>query len=477
MKNIYLLILLLITLFVFSYKSVENFADVYANKVYWDGKLSTVKEVMDKLRNDWKECGVSDFVLQPEAYKLINNRKRLIELLPITTMINRVTYDQVRCFVTKFDPANYLAVSVPIVTVPKILKPVNIVVVNNMLYHSTPYGVLKYMVPLMGSYKNSDSFNASIEGGILNDYNYYNTTFDPIFNVQGRTIQKRGNKFLDLKNNDIYEIAKLNDRIELLNKKIIDRVKDMATNMANVTGENITVTTAGTNTISSSTPAVPRSSGKEKFKVVEPMASVGGIIQLDVADPDYLEVINTQTKRPVEKGAIVEPKGTGNKEMISSSDNIKNALADPNQFYQDINLNKPELIKIVNTLVSINEYDGINYMFTANQVRPFSTWANSVNSTIEKYKLEIIGVIPHYYYTTEFNYRLLILLTDNFYVSVNNNVVSDIGDCEKELGVSFLREFPDKMSCNDLNVVINQMSLTNIINKEKAQQIMQYYRC
>ena len=304
MKKIVLIciLILLITVIVLNNCNSEGFTNdeskqeisqLEIKEVIWENKLLKIDDVIQKLKKSLNECGVNDLTLEKTDFTVIDSRKKLIELLPVTKLLDKLNYDQIQCFVSKFDPENYLVISKTITTVPKILRPKNIVIVNNILYNSTPYGVVKYKIPLLSEFMGLDSLNASIECGILNDFNTYNMTTDPIFHLEGRIIQKRGNQFIDIKNNDYYEITDINNKIELLNTKIINNIQTEKTQ--NVQVQNKIV--EENKIISEQIKLFAES------KVIEKMVDVGGLIELKIENPQQLKVIDTKTFIPVVRTA------------------------------------------------------------------------------------------------------------------------------------------------------------------------------
>ena len=166
MKKIVLIciLILLIAVIVLNNCNNEGFANDETlqekseiKEVIWENKLLKLEDVIQKLKISLNECGVNDLALEKSDFTVIDSRKRLIELLPVTKLLNKVTYNQIQCFISKFDPENYLVISKTISTVPKILRPKNIIIVNNILYNSTPYGVVKYKVPLLSEFIGLDS--------------------------------------------------------------------------------------------------------------------------------------------------------------------------------------------------------------------------------------------------------------------------------------------------------------------------------
>ncbi len=635
------ILILLISFVLFSKSSSESFANDEnpIKEIIWENKLLKLDDVMDKLKSSLNECGVNNINLEKSDFDVIDSRKRLIELLPVTKLLDKVTYDQIQCFVSKFDPENYLVIGKTISNVPKILRPKNIVIVNNMLYQSTPYGVIKYKIPLLGNFAGLDSLNASIECGIINDFNTFNMSTDPIFHLDGKIIQKRGDKFVDIKNNDNYEITDINNKIELLNKKIINKIEN-----EKLENKQVQTQIVQANTVNST-------------KVLENMVDVGGVIQLDITDPAQLKVIDTKTFLPVvttaikaeqeikpevvvagaviiggkvvseevvrqeikqelvaqgiptsEQEAIIEEKVAAIKEKSDEAvrqeikqelvaqgvptseqeaiieekvaaikeeavrQEIKQELvaqgvptsqqeaiieekvaaikeeAIKQEIKQELIAQgvptsqqeaiieekvaaikeeaikqeiKQELIaqgvpvseqdaiaakklatlraleeakikstlpiiqktdvdigKLLNTLVSIFEYDGIIYMAEPNIIRPFSNWALKVNSILAKNKLEIKGVIPHFYHLNNvFNYRLCIILSDDFYIWVNKENVSGVLDLKKDWGITFSPNVPDVLPCDELKTILEQMEKANVITKAKSALIIKNYRC
>ena len=270
-------------------ETVQELNQSEIKEVIWENKLLKLEDVVKKLKNALYECGVSDLMLEKTDFTVIDSRKRLIELLPVTKLLDKVNYNQIQCFVSKFDPENYLVISKYIANVPKILRPKNIIIVNNILYNSTPYGVVKYIIPSLSDYIGLDSLNASIECGILNDFNTYNMTSDPIFHLEGKIIQKRENKFIDIKNNDNYEITDINDKIEFLNRKIINKLETDKTQNVQVQNQIVQE-----NKVISEQVKVLNES-----KLVEKMVDVGGVLEFNITDLKQLKVIDSKTFNPV----------------------------------------------------------------------------------------------------------------------------------------------------------------------------------
>ena len=518
MKKIIIIciLILLITVIILNNCNNESFANdeiVQETKqselkeVMWENKLLKLEDVMQKLKDALTECGVNGLTLEKTDFKVINSRKKLIELLPVTKFLDKINYNQIQCFISKFDPENYLVISKAITTVPKILRPKNIVIVNNILYNSTPYGVIKYKIPLLSEFNGLDSLNASFECGVLNDFNTYNMSSEPIFHLEGRIIQKRGSKFVDIKNNDNYEITDINDKIELLNKKIINKLETEKAQNIKVQNKIIQE-----NKINSEQIKVLVES-----KVIEKMVDIGGLIELKIEDTNQLKVIDSKTFLPVistivraeqeikqqeiqpviingkivtAETAIQEIKqemiskgipvseATINKELVKQIANSQTVIQEIKSSIPIIKKTDVDIEKLINNLISIFEYDGIIYMAEQSNIKPFSSWALKINELLTKNKLSIKGVIPHFYHKNNvFNYRLIFILSDDFYIWVNKENVSGILDIKKDWNITFNPNIPDTLPCDEIKTILEQMEKANILSREKSEMIIKNYRC
>lgn len=481
---LFCIVTLLVIIIILNTCNLEEFSN---NELIWENKVLDIKNITERLTTAFNECGIQNVTLEKTDFTIINSRKRFVELLPVTNLLEKISYDQLQCFVKKFEPENYLVISKTVTTVPKLLRPRNIILVNDILYQSTPYGVLKYKIPKLVEYKGLDTLNASIECGILNDFNTYNTSSEQLFYLEGKIIQKQDKKFIDIKTNDYYEITDINNKIELLNKKIIDKINR---EKVGVSQENII---------------------QEKVGVIEEMVDVGGIVELNIKDSSQLKVIDTKTFLPVV--STITNSTTGENiniklELQNQKDKLNQIQEQllqfsPNDKYHNTIIKDKEMIinqikileetknnisiiektdvninLLIDKITSIFEYDGIIYMAEPTIIRPFSKWALKVNEILNINKLQIQNIIPHFYYTNgKFNYRLIIVLNDDFYIWVNKTDISEILDIKKDWGITFNQNIPDDISCDDLKVLLEQMEKANIIDSIKINQILQNYRC
>jgi hypothetical protein len=143
-----------------------------------------------------------------------------------------------------------------------------------------------------------------------------------------------------------------------------------------------------------------------------------------------------------------------------------------------IKINEIDLNKLLDNLVSVMDYDGVVYICQRDSVRPLSIWATKLNEMINKNKFTLLTVIPHYYYLdNKFNYVLIFVFNDDFCVILNKENLSQVLDVKSVLGISFNQNVPDKINCDDLKVILEQMTRSNVISANKSKSLLKRYKC
>jgi len=143
-----------------------------------------------------------------------------------------------------------------------------------------------------------------------------------------------------------------------------------------------------------------------------------------------------------------------------------------------IKISEIDLNKLLDNLVSVMDYDGVVYICQSDSVRPLSNWATKLNEMMNKNKLTLLTVIPHFYYLdNKFNYVLIFVFNDDFCVILNKENLSQIMDVKSVLGISFSQNIPDKINCDDLKVILEQMTRGNVISVNKSKSLLKRYKC
>ena len=175
----------------------------------WENKKYQVKDVIEIIKNIMKEAKFNKDIIKEVKYiiKFVNSREDLIKFLPRVNGAEKISYNNIRNMVKKIEPTNFINIVDIILKVPVYMKPYNILIVNNSLYHYSPYGVMKYQYRKKTT-KDNNMINAILEATNLNKINKYNTIEAPIFNFRGKLLQNIKNEIFNLETNKKYDLVK-----------------------------------------------------------------------------------------------------------------------------------------------------------------------------------------------------------------------------------------------------------------------------
>ena len=181
----------------------------------WEGKKMEVDKVMNIIETALKSCDVNDTILKKEDLRKFKNRKKFIKLIPLLKKKYRsnINYDNIKCFVSKYESNNYINISKNQNLLPTYLPPKNTMIIGTILYHFTPFGVIKYNTKINDKNNNIEIkdkvINATFESTVINDINIYNNTSHPIIVHKGNILKIKNNKFYNLINNEITDVTNI----------------------------------------------------------------------------------------------------------------------------------------------------------------------------------------------------------------------------------------------------------------------------
>jgi len=527
-KRLILLILVLLVIFYFlcvktekmtnidySKSIVELMADVnalQADEMLWEKIPTKISKVIEDVKKDINACGVNGVDVSKEDLAFADSRLKFIKMLPVTKLFNAFNYEKVKCFVNNIDRTNLVSWIKTEPALPKYLLPRNIIIVNDSLYQSSPYGVIKYKVPALKDYAGNDALNGTIESSLLNDFNIYNRNMDIAFSYQGTLIRKVGTSFVDLKTGESYAIKKLTDRVELLNSKVIsetspeqiankfeDKPKAKSEVKTEVKAEAKTVIaeskqlTSAVQELKGETP--PDVKAEIKTTVAKVVATSSGGSRSKKSNSKSSK--KSSSKKASKKASKKRQRFTNTYEgfsLVGFTDNVpvtgKDSLQIPNSVIDDILTSQGDVKYIKSQVgstpeVTLNrdvifaaDYEGIPYLFARNEILPRSKWANSINKILSEGKMGIKTVIPHYYHKDgQFKTRFIVVLDNDFYTVVENNVASEVKDFAKDMGVSFSEKLGEVYSCKENKVFLEQMQASGIIDEAKKLELIKQLNC
>ena len=535
---------------------------IQSDEIIWEKKSLKINEVISSLKNDFSNCGAENLEITSKDLNFSDSRIKFIKFLPVSNLLNKLTYENIKCFVQKFDKNNLISLIKEEFVVPKYLLPYNIIIVNNSLYQMTPSGVMKYILNTLSKYKGNNALNASIEVSLLNDYNFYNRSSNIIFPFQGALIQKVGSNYTDLKTGDKYEIKKLLDRVDLINlsvnkeintkdksynittkqaieKEIYDNDEVKNTLIKISQSQNLPDIKSDVNKLLTKLIAIKAESCAtnteiQKFtNIYENFDMIGVINKIPVSGKDSLNISpyllqevksnTTNNKIPIaenisvfnkipiaenisvfnkipiaenisvfNKIPIAENISTNNKIPIAENIAVFNKInvGIANTLVQEILVDTPDKKKIRTDVGEINEkklneeviyvseYNGINYLFTKDEVKPYSKWAKDVNTLLSNYTTTIKTIIPHYFMNdVNFKTRLIIILEDDFYAIVEDDKLQLPKDWSKDMDFAFSTDLHEVYNCNENRSILEQMVKVNVITDNKKKQILTKLKC
>lgn len=394
--------------------------------IMWDGKLMKISDIIKKLLIDMENCGIQDLKIPRNFIKKLNSTKMFLNYLPLlkANIREKITYDQIKCFVTKFDSTNYINIINEKSEFPSKLPVTNMNIINNYLYQFTPYGVIRYELPNNLNEKfnityDNNFLNACMEATFINDINFYNNDSFPVIAINGDVYKIKNNKFFNLKTGKETTFSYISTSIKFpsntTTSESVDRYQNLYLGLENPTTQKKTYYPLKDEDISKDINLV--------YDQTKIMTSIDDSLTLNS---------NNDTQRSLESQKILS---------LVKFDNV-------------IHIIRPQIIKPANTV-----------------------FGKAMTDMIQKNNLVIKGVIPFYYYNNKFVSSYLFLCNDNFYFQYVNDRTSELFDFEKDFKCSFVKRVDYKMSQVEVKVLLEQLVKNNQITNIKKDIILNSLNC
>ena len=216
--------------------AVNTAVNLELDNMYVNGKLKSTYDILKKIQDELNDCG-TQLNINKEDLNDLKNRKNFIKLIPYMkdTILEKLNYKSIKCFVKKFEPNNLINVIQLINNIPDVFNLRNTMIINDYLYKYTHLGIIKYKIN--SKYKideNSNILNASMESTILNDINHHINSDEPVIVLKGEPYKLKKNRVYHLRTKQTFEIK--------LPKEIIDDefdvIDDEVINNDNIDDEN-----------------------------------------------------------------------------------------------------------------------------------------------------------------------------------------------------------------------------------------------
>lgn len=419
----------------------------------WEEKRMPAEKIVKILQKRLDECGITNLKINLKDVIGLRNRKRFIQLLPIfrDDIKKKINYDQIKCFISKYEPDNYITIAKTQSVLPRYLPYRNLVMINNFLYQFTPYGVLKYSLPKNPKVDDNDSVViGSMEASLINDVNKMNDSSRIIIPLKGKLYQIRKGKFFNIRTGEHVDIIGM---IRRLYKKRMAELKKK------------------------------RMESKRKLLAEEEQMEEEDYRYYKYYD-EYIEYknkyLNLKEKYDRRESDFEEEEETldlkkkvlGNydEEQDEEMDSMKKKLIAkkaklPEEFFR-------------RTLYVIN-HEKEMYIVKPKRIIPNMGLGKPVNAMIKKHDIIIRGVMPHFYNGVDgkFHITYLFLCNNNFYFTFNDGRVSRLQDFRKDFNFFFSRSLKYELSCLEHRTILNQLVETNKISVSRKNAILNRMKC
>jgi hypothetical protein len=319
----------------------------------------------------------------------------------------------IKCFTTKYDSNNFISISKVEENLPRYLQNKNMIMINDFLYQFTPYGTIKYKLPINIQNTINDSvIVGSMESTLINDINKYNDSSHILIPYKGKIYQIINNKFIDIRTGLMMDVNKLlNKYTEELN----DVEEDIKTH---------------------DNPYYQEQTDYIKLK--------NELQKIDEVYDEMEEKINQIYK--------VENDNISKEEQV---DNFYNQYLYLLNYYDISYIVKPKQV-----IPNIEIGKKINLMIQKNNV--------TIIGVIQHFYSD---------HNSKFNNEYLFLCDNDFFFKIKNNIISELIDFKKTYGFSIYKGFNYIPSCQEYTSILDQLVTINRISSSKKIELLKKLKC
>jgi len=376
---------------------------------------------------------------------------KFIQILPILRdeIKNNINYEQIKCFISRYDINNFINIVQIQSKLPKYLPYNNLIMINTFLYHFTPYGVLKYN---LSSNKNIDSKNnvvvASMESTMINDINKYNDSSHIIIPLKGELYRIKNGQFYNIKTGDNVDIIAI---IKRNNKKYLKQLKEKK----NISERQLILKDE------------TDEEDETYYKFYDEYIQYKNMYlnlknKLEEKDREVEEEIKEEVEEEIED----EVEEINKTELENIKKQLMSKKAElPEEYFK-------------RTVYVINHSKDM-YIIKPTLVIPNRGLGKSINDMIKKYSIVIKGVMPHFYndVNNKFHVEYLFLCDSNFYFRFSDGQLSKLLDFKKDYNFSFTKKLKYELSCLEHKNILNQLVQTNKISISRKNKILNKMKC
>lgn len=419
----------------------EEVEDEIVKENLWEGKRVSLANIVAILEKRLNDCDIY-LNLRERDVVGISDRKRFIQILPLfrKDIKEKVNYDKIKCFVSKYDVDNFINISRVEKDLPRYLQNKNMIMVNEFLYQFTPYGTLKYILPIKKEFgKNESVVVGSLESTLINDIHRYNDSNHIIIPYKGKIYQIINNQFVDIRTGGKIDMEKLVNQFE---EQVYEEQEEEY--IANrIDDEN------------------------------------GQILKSEVNDNPYYQEYQEYREKYLklrEKLQQMKDSEDVDDEMEEKVNKVYKVASEEIEQEQEQE-SLPE--EFFNRYLYLLNYSEIIYIVKPKEVKPNFGIGEKINLMVKKHDVILRGVIPHFYFNEESKFQIeyLFLCNNDFFFRLKDDVVSDLIDFRKTYGFSISKNLKYEHSCMEYQSILDQLVTANKITNAKKMDLLKRLKC
>jgi len=419
----------------------EEVEDEIVKENLWEGKRVSLANIVAILEKRLNDCDIY-LNLRERDVVGISDRKRFIQILPLfrKDIKEKVNYDKIKCFVSKYDVDNFINISRVEKELPRYLQNKNMIMVNEFLYQFTPYGTLKYILPIKKEFgKNESVVVGSLESTLINDIHRYNDSNHIIIPYKGKIYQIINNQFVDIRTGGKIDMEKLVNQFE---EQVYEEQEEEY--IANrIDDEN------------------------------------GQILKSEVNDNPYYQEYQEYREKYLklrEKLQQMKDSEDVDDEMEEKVNKVYKVASEEIEQEQEQE-SLPE--EFFNRYLYLLNYSEIIYIVKPKEVKPNFGIGEKINLMVKKHDVILRGVIPHFYFNEESKFQIeyLFLCNNDFFFRLKDDVVSDLIDFRKTYGFSISKNLKYEHSCMEYQAILDQLVTANKITNAKKMDLLKRLKC
>jgi hypothetical protein len=79
------------------------------DEILWEKRPNKVNDIITVLKTEFSDCGAKNLEITTKDLNFADSRINFVKFLPVTNLLNKLTYENIRCFIQKIDRNNLVS--------------------------------------------------------------------------------------------------------------------------------------------------------------------------------------------------------------------------------------------------------------------------------------------------------------------------------------------------------------------------------